>query len=294
MVLKMHIDLTLLTSGQAKDYVHFATWREISLLESRQKNLLFLGIQESGIPSGLAILALNSLNGYADVSFLNVGNHLQRTDVYTKVLESLAIRAKKKGLRLLTMCSPPFAPLDEAMNLCHWSEPHPWLLRLHFDCYTFNPTWFTRRHALPPKFSFISLADLTVEQERQIEHHLDQYNVKCYLSPLNDRNHLQPINSLGLAENGQIIGWMATHTFPDTPNSINYSSLYISPEFHHSGYAIVLLAEAIRLQQASSLRESSLELRNTEIQPGWMKFVKNRLIPYSSKQVQSFRREYFF
>jgi hypothetical protein len=81
---------------------------------------------------------------------------------------------------------------------------------------------------------------------------------------------------------GEVIGWIVTHTFPDNPKAILYSSLYIDSDHQFKGLSIRLLQEAILTQQrhpefTGAYCEINMELS----EPNWTRFLERRLIPYS-------------
>ena len=102
-----------------------------------------------------------------------------------------------------------------------------------------------------PGFAVFPWTELTADEEEAIRRRQEREDRGWYpqaLTPFQAEEQLEPLNSLGLCREGQVVGWMITHrTATDT---IQYTSLFIDPALQGRGYALPLLAEAIRRQVA--------------------------------------------
>ena len=174
----------------------------------------------------------------------------------------------------------PFAPiLEKILFHHHWLQPQLYLIRSRFKSVDFNPRWLNRSYAVPGKVTLFPWAELSSE-ERQVVNWMDeQGHFIPALSPFQQEDRIEPVNSLGLRCEGRLIGWLITHRV--NPETIRYSSLFLEREFLLSGYGIFLLVQSIQLQKQTDIPDALFEVNLEKIDPSWLRFVKRRLLPYA-------------
>jgi len=233
----------------------------------------------------------------AEIVALVIVNQKQYAEIAKALIQTCEEQMRRGGAHVISHLFSP-GHWDGAMREeilvkhLHWSAPKPFLIRLDFDCYSFHPKWYDRGCSLPVGFSLFPWKDI---QENDLEiiaflHRNEQFHTSVL--PTRHPDALQTINSLGLRHHDQLIGWMVTHTFPEEPETIRYSSLFITRAYRGSGLAIQLLIKAIKLQQASPIRWSYCEVNEQLSHAPWLKFLKYRLSPYTtsvSRYMQSTR-----
>ena len=133
------------------------------------------------------------------------------------------------------------------------------------------------KYSLPTSFSAFLWSELT-KNERMIiqqKQEAEQWYPES-LSPFQDEEIIEPLNSLGLRYKGEVVGWMITHRL--TPDTIRYTSLFIRQDFQNLGRAIPLLAKAIYLHNSSKVTKGIfvVEIENKPM----CRFVKRRMAPY--------------
>ncbi|MEG4395517.1 TIGR03032 family protein [Microcoleus sp. BROC3] len=129
------------------------------------------------------------------------------------------------------------------------------------------------KYPLPESFEIFPWVSLT-QTEKQII--LARKDYPEALNPFSDDSRVEPLNSLGLRYQGEVIGWMVTHRV--APDTIRYSSLFVGQKFQKLGRGISLIAESIKRQMASDVSNytCSVALEN----PLMIQFVKRHLRPY--------------
>ena len=93
------------------------------------------------------------------------------------------------------------------------------------------------------------------------------------LCPFKEEAQIDPMTSIGLRYRDQVIGWMITHRI--AKDTLRYTSLFVKQDLQKVGYAIPLLARAIRLQIEAKIATHStytVLLNNTPM----MNFVYRR------------------
>lgn len=176
---------------------------------------------------------------------------------------------------------PDAAALEKIVARHGWLPPRLYGLRCYFDCPAFHPKWFDKLTVAPRNIEIFPWGELTEKEREVIKHGENQGHFLPPLSPFNDEKNIEPINSLGLRYKGQIKGWCITER--SASDTIRYQALYIDRDLHLTGLSIWLLAQSIRLQQASPIPFSLFEIHSEYIDPSWKHFIKKRLIPYAQR-----------
>ncbi|CRX37767.1 hypothetical protein [Estrella lausannensis] len=163
------------------------------------------------------------------------------------------------------------------------------MARLYFDIFAFLPPWFLKTRPLPPDFSFFPWKEVTPQELMKLHRMQEQFTVHPFISPTDEEESMQPINSIGLRYKAELVGWMVTHTLPYEPDQIRYSAFYVSPEFLNRGVAVPLLQESIRRQQRSPIQWGYLLLNFGYTDKRWLRFVEARIRPNAYRLVRIWR-----
>jgi GNAT superfamily N-acetyltransferase len=138
--------------------------------------------------------------------------------------------------------------------------------------------WFDEA-SLPDGFTVFPWPELTPQEREAIQQ--EQEAEQWYspvLTPFQEEERLEPLNSLGLRYQDRVVGWVITHrTGPDT---IQYTSLFVQPEFQGQGRALPLLAKAIRRQVAVGDDVPYGIFQVEVVNEPMIKFVDRYLRPY--------------
>lgn len=184
--------------------------------------------------------------------------------------------------------SPP--PLEEAILINKgWGLKTLHMLIYYFDVFAFHPPWLEKEYSLPPGFSFLLWKDVNESEKQRLAVLQERYTFHYFVSPVNESTLIQPINSVGLIYDQTVVGWMITHTFPQEPDTIRYSALYVQEKYLPAGVAVPLLQKSIRLQQESPLQWGYFTVSMEHTEDRWLRFVKRRLGPRANRLVRIFR-----
>jgi GNAT superfamily N-acetyltransferase len=175
------------------------------------------------------------------------------------------------------------AALDELMKTCGWSSPRPVMLQCKGSMQGIAAAEWLDRHALPDDFQIFPWSDLTAVERSDI---LNRQRCAAWyppeLTPFQEENRIEYLNSLGLRHNGEVVGWMITHRLD--ANTIQYTSLFVRKEFQRLGRAIPLLAEAIRRQMPSGIERGVCQIHLDSLP--MIRYMKRRIWPHDTKIVQ--------
>lgn len=257
------------------------------------KPLLFAALEEGKL-AGFALLVYRPAMHLADLSQLHVFEMGTIAKVAPLLLQAIEDRLFALGCVIVqhhysSEENKPPDPIEEQLVLKGWGQKTKLSTRYYFDCYAFKPKWFTKIHRLPKGFSLVPWHSLRAEEKIRLRRMEEKSAFHPFISPFEDEEHIQKINSLGLLHEGEIVGWMITHTLPEEPDIIRYSSLYVAPEYLSKGPAAILLKESIDLQKRSPLRWSYFQVTWAFTDARWLRFINNRLCDETLRIVHRFR-----
>ncbi|CRX37766.1 hypothetical protein [Estrella lausannensis] len=226
----------------------------------------------------------------ADLSLVYVSDQKPFGEVAELLLSFLEARLYAEGCLVIEHHyakeeGSPDLGLETELYRRGWGHKTLIHTRYYFDCYAFKPKWFTTHHPLPDGFSLKPWKTIDASEKLKIRLLQEQFTFHPFISPLEDESHIQEINSLALLHGDEVIGWMVTHTHPDDPQLIRYSSLYVKPEFLAKGVAAPLLQESILRQQRSPLRWSFFQVTWSFTDQRWIRFIDKRLKGQTSRIV---------
>ena len=136
-----------------------------------------------------------------------------------------------------------------------------------------------KKYPLPNKFTVFPWSELTDADQKQIEN----LDYPTALSPFSN-TPAEPLNSLGLRYENQLVGWMVTHRVAS--DAIRYSTMFVDKRFQRLGRGISLLSQSI-LRQVDSTVPYCLFAISQE-NPQMLKFVHRHLEPYVMEVTNSY------
>lgn len=238
---------------------------------------------------GYLLASVEEATRSGEVEAMGVMEPYRRRGVGTHLLSALEQALAERNCLVVTKLYEASAPsvtaIEGLLHCRQWKDPQLFIQRYHFNVQAFHPPWFERDYPLPVEFDIFPWSQLTAEDERLIERQLEGGTFSANVYPLgNDKDLIEPLNSLGMRHQGVLIGWMVTHRV--APDTIRYSYFYVRDDYRHQGYSVRLLVDAIRLQQASSVPEATFEIRQSRVAKRWQRFIKRRLAPFSKETTQ--------
>ncbi len=137
-------------------------------------------------------------------------------------------------------------------------------------------------HPLPPPYEVFPWAELGADERAALQQ--EQARAPFFpaeLTPFQLEDRLEPLNSLGLRRDGQVVGWVVTHRLQ--PDLIQYTSLFVRDGVP-KGRIISLLAEAVRRQCTARVPGllCMIDAENTAM----LRFAARRLEPYTAARAE--------
>jgi hypothetical protein len=179
---------------------------------------------------------------------------------------------------------PSLPVVEHMLTRNNWQSPQTTLhqYKTNTSDLATAPWLQDERAKLPPEFELFPWNTLTTDerdaiQQKQAEENLYSPNLDPFIA-----DSYLAFNGMGLRYQGEVIGWMVTHQ--SATDTIQYTSLFLLPQFQQQRLAIPLLAAALNRQIESDIPFSiwQVEAHNEAM----LTFVRRYLQPYLAKESQ--------
>ncbi len=247
--------------------------------------VIAIGASENGQPIGLA-LAERETPETAKVLSLFVQQDYRGRGIGTRLLDRLEQACSANGCGdayLVYVAGKPTArALERVLAKCHWAIPEPRMLICRCTQAMQQASW-VQRAVLPRSFEIFPWTELTASERASLR---DDPWYPSNLTPFDYEQSMEPLNSLGLRYQGQVVGWMITQRFH--ADTICYSCSYIRDDLQQRGRILPLYAEAIKRH----CTQPDIPYASWVVpygHPGMVQFVQHRMINFMTV-MDEFRR----
>lgn len=258
-------------------------------LKIKDSELLIIGAFAEGQPIGILLGAFRSLYTESEIYDLHVISGYPYSDVSQLLIKEFEgyVKSHKAPLVKVTyqLESPYSNELISMLGLMGWSTGNLLYVKCYFDAVNFNPPWLHQTYPLPKSCEQFFWKDLKNEERTRLEYLIKQRAIPLSLSPFAKEKHIDWNTSLGLRHEEEVVGWIIN--LRESNDLIEFKSFFVFSSFYSLGYALRLLTESIHLVQKKPPKEAMFEVHMNVIDNRWLKFVKERLIPYA-KHVDRF------
>lgn len=238
-------------------------------------------------PVGLALVTFRPNISWAKLLTFHILPPYDDDETYLQlltILEKTLTELKCETISHLYSLDDPKA--TQIQRLCQqdgWNPPYQFMIRCFFHAQDFHPPWleFYRNVPLAKGYQLFMWNQLRESERIAL---LQQYEEKAFpanVSPFTDEARIEPLNSLGLRYKKEIVGWLITER--SDPDTINFASLFVYPEFRTSIAPMILLTYGIDLQQKSNVPKALVELNLQQSDRTWISFVKKRMMPFAER-----------
>lgn len=291
MYLVKRLDLATLDPHLYEAYAALTEPRYRCCLKSRNPydishtTQIAIGATWENKPVGLLLASEMDFLHFAELYSIYLAEAHRHRKIATEMISLLEAELIKLSCNFVThiySTADPTTPfLEKLLSDLNWSPGKLFGILCRFDASLFSPPWLNKQYHLSKAFHLFPWNELELKERNRLLRQLEQGVFPASVSPFgNEESTIEPLNSLGLRYKNKVVGWMITHRV--APDTIRYSALYIQREFQYRKEAIILLCEAIKLQIKSSVRWGIIEINIGQIEPSWLSFVQQRLIPYAT------------
>lgn len=168
--------------------------------------------------------------------------------------------------------------LENLLHKCGWTSPQPRMLVCKGEMEKgIQAPWLKQYSQLPAAYTIFPWREITTQERQAIERQqATQPWIPEDLIPFKYDKQIEPLNSLGLRYQGQVVGWLISHRiFPDT---IRYTCAFCRPDIQKKGRMITLFYEAAKLQLNAKIPHFIWTTPMNH--QSMVAFVKYRCLPY--------------
>jgi GNAT superfamily N-acetyltransferase len=171
------------------------------------------------------------------------------TALFTRLEQELVSRGCTSANLVYITGQPTIPALERLLQQHNWTPPEPRMLVCKCNRKMLEALWLNKNYSFPPSFAFFPWQEITLEERLNLQKQQETFPwIPQELNPFQHEENLEPLNSLGLRYEGEVVGWVITHRF--SPDTIRYTCSYIRPDLQKVGRILSLYAESIKLQGA--------------------------------------------
>lgn len=279
----LRVDPAKLDASALDEYKKFIS---PELLRNIDNDSFFIIAFSGEKPVGLAFISWKKIMKTGELYSLFVLPDFRRqgigSQLFGKFQEEIKAQSKTGLITTIYPQDEETAPAWEKILKNHgWTGNRPFMIRCLFDGPAFNPPWINLPLNFPDSFQEFPWGELTENEKKRLYERYVEGHFSQVISPFNEEDRIELINSLGLRHEDEVVGWMITHRV--APDTIRYTALFINREYHFHTFSIKLLVDAIHLQKKSNVKWAMFELPLIQVASSWVHFVKKRLVPYADK-----------
>jgi GNAT superfamily N-acetyltransferase len=257
--------------------------RPLDLFDPRNRLLYPIGATLDGIPVGFMIMSFSPLIKAADLKSLFIAEPYRRQKIASRMVQFAAEQLKSVNFKyiLATYADrwPETSMVELFLQKNGFHRKDRVFAEFMFDYSQFRPNWFIREYAWPKKFQVFPWTELTYYEAEKIRERFKHQAFPHAVYPFQEDPSFEPLNSLGLRYEGQLIGWMITERI--SPEMISYGNLFIEYEFQSKGYSIQLLVDSINIHCRHKIKWGMFKVNIIQASGRWLKFIRRRLAPHA-------------
>jgi GNAT superfamily N-acetyltransferase len=260
----------------------FSVFRYLLRNIDSEKSIIALAASSLEQPVGLALAEIRQDDSSAEVHSIFVEPPHRCSGIGTALLTRLEEELSQKGCtkaKLVYMTGKPTTPaLESLLQKCNWTPPQPRMLVCKGQVETVREApWMKKYSRLPASYSIFPWLEITQQERQTIQQQQEaQPWIPKDLIPFQYEKNLEPLNSLGLRYQGQVVGWVINHRL--SPDTIRYTCSFVRQDLQKMGRIISLYAEAAKRQFQAKISQGiwTVPLEHESM----VNFVKHRWTPY--------------
>jgi GNAT superfamily N-acetyltransferase len=250
--------------------------------ESLNASSVAIGAIDSNIPIGLALARLlpNSRSAVVLSVYVTPSHRCQGigASLLSRLEEKLISRGSIEANLTYTTGQKSISIFERLLQSSNWTTPSVQQLVCKCNRQTLSAPWLQKDYPLPNSFTIFPWVEITCQERLTIQQQQEEQPwIPADLVPFQHEENLEPLNSLGLRYQGEVVGWLLTHRID--PETIRYTCSFIRKDLQRFGRLIPLYVEAVK-RQARLLPDSNVTWTVPVIHTSMVSFVKKHLAPY--------------
>lgn len=275
--------LNLLNNSTAAEYewMTFPSYKYLLHNLDTDDTIVAIGAIKNQQPIGL-VLAQIVQDRIAIIFSIFVAIEDRDNGLGTALLTRIEAELQSRGCKILqlsyTTGKPTTLALERLLEKRNWTPPETRTLVCTGEAdKVMEANWLKRYSRLPRSYSIFAWQEITPEERQVIQRQQrTQPWIPEDLVPFKYEENLEPLNSLGLRYEGQVVGWVINHRI--APDTIRYTCSFVREDLQKMGRIIILYAEACERQLKANISKGVWTVPS--FHKSMVAFVKNRWSPY--------------
>jgi GNAT superfamily N-acetyltransferase len=174
----------------------------------------------------------------------------------------------------------------------NWMPSHPYTLICSTLIEDLKKADWLNRYSLPESVTLFLWSELTPEEKERIKQQReDVLKYPPELDPFYDEQILEPITSVGIRYQGEVVGWMITHRI--APDTIRYSALFARKDLPKVRCVLPLMAAAIK-RHTEHPEIPNVKYIVMSYNAPMLQFVERHMVPFKTSTNQTWIATKFF
>ena len=240
-----------------------------------------IAASDSDLPVGLVLAEILPDGKSAEVLSIFVGQKYRELGIGTSLLMRLEEELFSRGCTNVhlayTTGKPTTSTLEHLLKKCHWTLPEARTIVCKSTTDKIADAPWMQKSTLPAAYTVFPWVEITAEERRAIaQQQAAEPWIPSQLIPFVSEKDLEPLNSIGLRYQGQVVGWVITHRL--APDTIRYTCSFVRQDLQKMGRIIPLYVKAIQLQEKAGIPNGiwTVPFMYTSM----VNFVQKRMAPY--------------
>jgi GNAT superfamily N-acetyltransferase len=209
--------------------------------------MVAIGARQGLTPVGLALAAAPS-DGRVEVLSLCVQEAHRGHGLGTQLLTSLEEALRDHNDVHVASCtyvegSPARVAIERVLAKCGWTPPIGRMLMFQGELETLSRAHWLQNVELSDDFFLVPWGEITARERESLQRWQQAENwIPQDLEPWRHEDDFDAATSLGLRQNGRLVGWVLTHRL--SADMVRFSSGWVHPSLQRRGRLFALYAAA--------------------------------------------------
>ncbi|MGB7443287.1 MAG: GNAT family N-acetyltransferase [Coleofasciculaceae cyanobacterium] len=273
----------LLDSSTASQYesMTFPSYQYLLQNIDSDPSVVAIGASKQQQPVGLALARIVQ-DKISIIFSIFVAPQYRRAGIGTSLLSHLEKELKARDCKILqltyTTGKPTTPALEHLLQKFEWTPPKTRTLVCKGEAErVIQANWIKRYSRIPNSYQIFPWQEITPEERQAIQQQQEaQPWIPEDLIPFQHEENLEPLNSLGLRYQGQVVGWVINHRL--APDTIRYTCSFVREDLQKMGRIIALYSEACQRQIQANIPRGIWTVPS--FHKSMVAFVQHRWAPY--------------
>ena len=240
-----------------------------------------IAASDSDLPVGLVLAEIWPDGKSAEILSIFVEQKYRDLGIGTSLLIRLEEELFSRGctsVNLVYTTGKITTPaLEYLLQKCNWTVPEARTIVCKSTTDKIANAPWMQKSTLPAAYTVFPWVEITAEERVAIaQQQAAEPWIPPQLIPFVSEQDLEPLNSIGLRYQGQVVGWVITHRL--APDTIRYTCSFVRQDLQKMGRIIPLYVRAIKLQEKAGIPNGIWTV--PFIYTSMVNFVQKRMAPY--------------